>query len=61
MPATAMITRAAIEAVVFGQQAMKAGDADVVQPVDVVPHDLGARWPLPRPPVCQKFPPRRPE
>ncbi len=29
------------EAVVLGEQAVEAGDADVVQPVDRVAHDLG--------------------
>ena len=29
------------EAVAFGQQTVEAGDADVVEPVDVVAHDLG--------------------
>ena len=33
--------RAASSRVALGQQTMEAGDADVVQPVDVVAHDLG--------------------
>ena len=41
MPATTMMTRAAIEAVVFAEQPVEAGDADVVQPIDRVAHDLG--------------------
>ena len=41
MPATTMMTRAPIEAIALGEQAVKPGDADVVQPVDVVAHDIG--------------------
>ena len=36
-----MMTRAAVEARALAEQAMEAGDADVVQPVDVVAHQLG--------------------
>ena len=41
MPATTMMTRALVDARAFGQEPVKAGNADVVQPVDVVAHDLG--------------------
>ena len=36
-----MMTRAAEQAGVFGEQPVEAGDADVVQPIDGVAHDLG--------------------
>ena len=52
-----MIDARGVEALAFGQEPMQAGDADVVEPVDVVAHDLGRDWRLPLPLVCQKFPP----
>ena len=36
-----MMTRAPSSAVALGQQPVQAGDADVVEAVDVVAHDLG--------------------
>ena len=36
-----MITRAGVEPLALAEQAMEAGDADVVQPVDLVAHQLG--------------------
>ena len=36
-----MMTRAAAEARSLAEQAMQAGDADVVQPCDLVAHELG--------------------
>ena len=37
MPATTMMTRARCSRGMLAQQPMKAGDADVVEPVDVLP------------------------
>ena len=51
-----MITRAASRRCAFGQQPVKSGDADVIQPVDVVAHHLGGDTRPPRPLVCQRFP-----
>ena len=42
MPATTIMTRAAVEAVLGGEQAVQAGHAHVVQAVHAVVHDLGA-------------------
>ena len=36
-----MMTRAAVEAGVLLQQPVQAGDADVVEPIDRIPHDFG--------------------
>ena len=36
-----MMTRADAKALVFAEQAVEAGDADVVQPLDRVAHHLG--------------------
>ena len=41
MPATTMMTRAASRRVAPAEQPMDAGDADVVQALDVVAHQLG--------------------
>ena len=40
MPATTITTRARCSRVVFAEQTVQAGDADVVEPVDRVAHDL---------------------
>ena len=37
-----MTTRAADEPAVFAEQPVEAGDADVVQAIDRIAHDLGA-------------------
>ena len=41
MPATTMMTRAAARRRALAEQAVESGDADVVQPLDVVAHQLG--------------------
>ena len=41
MPATTTMTRAAASRSCSREQAMESGDADVVQPIDDVPHRLG--------------------
>ena len=40
IPATTIRTRAALQAFVLVQQTMQAGDADVVETIDRVAHDL---------------------
>ena len=41
MPATTISDAGAPQALVFVQQAMEAGDADIVEAIDRVAHDVG--------------------
>ena len=51
MPATTMMTRAASRRALLAEQAVEAGDADVVEPLDVVAHQLSGAAPPPRRPA----------
>ena len=60
IPATTMMTRAASRRCAFAEQAVESGDADVVEAVDLVAHELGGAARLLRRPAGRTCPPRRP-